>query len=56
MGTPCVSGRFRSAAGAERFSRLRGYRSTLRKQGLDRLLALAIAFTGQVLYPDLSAG
>ncbi len=51
-----VSGCFRTEAGAERFSRLRGYLSTLRKQGLELLPALTEAMAGRVHYPDLSVG
>jgi transposase len=47
-----VSGAFRSAAGAEAFSRLRGYLSTLHKQGVQLLAALETLFTGQPLYPS----
>jgi transposase len=46
-----VSGSFRSAAGAEAFSRLRGYLSTLNKQGVQLLAALEPLFTGQPLCP-----
>jgi transposase len=46
-----VSGAFRSLAGAEAFSRLRGYLSTLHKQGVQLLAALETLFTGQPLYP-----
>lgn len=46
-----VSGCFRSDPGAEAFARLRGYLSTLRKQGLALLPALQTAFAGQPLYP-----
>jgi transposase len=48
-----VSGTFRSVSGAEAFSRLRGYLSTLNKQGVQLLAALETLFTGQPLYPAL---
>ncbi len=48
-----VSGAFRSMAGADAFSRLRGYLSTLNKQGVPLLAALETLFTGQPLYPAL---
>jgi transposase len=35
-----ISGGFRSQAGADAFSRIRGYISTLRKQGMNLLSAL----------------
>jgi transposase len=46
-----VSGCFRSNSGAAAFARLRGYLSTLRKQGHALLTALETLFTGQPLYP-----
>ena len=46
-----VSGSFRSDAGADAFARLRGYVSTLRKQGMALLTALETLFTGSPLYP-----
>ncbi len=49
-----VSGAFRSAAGAEAFSRLRGYLSTLNKQGVLLLAALETLFIGQPLYPSFA--
>jgi len=49
-----VSGAFRSVAGAEAFSRLRGYLSTLNKQGVALLAALETLFTGQPLYPSFA--
>lgn len=48
-----VSGGFRSKAGADDFCRIRGYISTLRKQGLPVLGALRSVFTGQPLLPAL---
>jgi len=51
-----VSGCFRSTAGAEIFCRLRGYLSTLKKQGQQVLPALQSVFAGQPLIPDLAAG
>jgi hypothetical protein len=49
-----VSGSFRSVAGAEAVSRLRGYWSTLNKQGAALLAALETLFTGQPLYPSVA--
>lgn len=48
-----VSGCFRSDAGADAFARLRGYCSTLRKQGVALLDALRTLFAGTPLYPAL---
>ncbi len=48
-----VSGTFRSASGAHAFARIRGYLSTLRKQGIPLLAALESLFAGQPLLPDL---
>jgi transposase len=50
-----VSGTFRSESGAHAFARLRGYLSTLRKQGIPLLAALESVFAGQPLLPDLQA-
>jgi transposase len=50
-----VSGCFRSPAGAAAFCRIRGYVSTLRKQGLQILPALHSVFAGQPLIPTLAA-
>jgi len=47
-----VSGCFRSTRGGAAFARIRGYLSTLRKQGVKRLAALETLFTGQLLYPS----
>jgi transposase len=48
-----ISGGFRSAEGAEHFCRIRGYISTLRKQGLHVLSALQSVFAGTPLMPQL---
>jgi transposase len=48
-----ISGCFRSTDGASIFCRLRGYVSTLRKQGLPILPALRSAIAGQPLVPQL---
>ena len=49
-----VSGSFRSASGATAFACLRGYLSTLRKQGHVLLAALEALFAGQPLYPQFT--
>lgn len=41
-----VSGCFRTTGGADRFCRIRGYISTLRKQGMPILSALSKAMGG----------
>ncbi len=46
-----VSGCFRSDHGAEAFARLRGYLSTLRKQGVALLAALETVVSGRPVYP-----
>ena len=46
-----ISGGFRSETGADAFASLRGYVSTLRKQGRALLAALETLFTGAPLYP-----
>jgi transposase len=48
-----VSGCFRSSKGADHFCRIRGYISTLRKQGYSVLDGLTTVFAGQPLMPDL---
>jgi transposase len=47
-----VSGCFRSLAGARAFSRIRGYLSTLRKQGLPLLSALKTTLCGHSVLPS----
>jgi transposase len=49
-----VSGSFRANASADAFSRIRGYLSTLNKQGVKLLAALETVFTGQPLYPSFA--
>jgi len=49
-----ISGCFRTFAGAEAFSRIRGYLSTLRKQDIPLLPALRATFCGHPLLPSLS--
>jgi transposase len=49
-----VSGSFRSVAGAEAFGRLRGYLSTLNKQGVQLLTALETLFSQQPRYPSFA--
>jgi transposase len=46
-----ISGSFRTWAGAEIFATLRSYISTARKQGLNVLNAIHIAFIGQPFIP-----
>jgi transposase len=48
-----VSGCFRSVAGAQAFSRIRGYLSTLRKQGRPLLSALQATLGGHPVLPSL---
>jgi transposase len=48
-----VSGTFRSLEGAQMFCRIRGYISTLRKQGLNVLDALRQIFLGNPVFPNL---
>jgi transposase len=50
-----ISGSYRSAQGAAIFARLRGYCSTLRKQGLNILDALTPLFQHDPLMPQLEA-
>lgn len=47
-----VSGAFRSSEGAVHFCRIRGYLSTLRKQGLHLFSALEATLSGQPLLPS----
>ena len=46
-----ISGCFRSGAGAQAFARIRGYLSTLRKQGMPLLTALEQALLGHPVSP-----
>ncbi len=48
-----ISGCFRSVAGSEAFARIRGYLSTLRKQGLPLLSALHATLGGHPVLPSL---
>ncbi|MGC1309870.1 MAG: IS66 family transposase [Phormidesmis sp.] len=48
-----ISGCFRSPLGAQQFCRIRGYLSTLRKQGLPVLDALKAVFLGCPIIPTL---
>jgi transposase len=50
-----VSGCFRSPHGADQFCRIRGYISTLRKQGYSVLDGLTSVFAGQPFMPRLHA-
>jgi len=49
-----ISGCFRSLDGAQAFCRIRGYISTIRKQGGDVLAALRSVFDGSPFVPTLS--
>lgn len=46
-----ISGCFRSSGGAKAFCRIRGYISTIKKQGRNVLAALSSVFAGQPLSP-----
>ena len=48
-----ISGGFRSLAGAQQFCRIRGYISTLRKQGINVLDALRQVFAEKLVFPAL---
>jgi transposase len=48
-----ISGGFRSPEGARMFCRIRGYLSTLRKQGIPVLDALVSLFMGNPMFPTL---
>ena len=48
-----ISGTFRSFEGAQQFCRIRGYISTLRKQGIQLLDALRLVFMETPLFPSL---
>jgi transposase len=48
-----ISGTFRSIEGAQQFCRIRGYLSTLRKQGIPVLDALRLVFMETPLFPSL---
>jgi transposase len=48
-----IAGSFRANHGSEAFARIRGYLSSMRKQGVALLAALQSVFTGQPLYPAL---
>jgi len=49
-----ISGCFRSTRGGTAFGRIRGYLSSLSKQGTKRLAALETVFTGQPIYPSFA--
>jgi transposase len=48
-----IAGSFRADSGSVAFARIRGYLSSMRKQGIALLAALQTVFTGQPLYPAL---
>jgi transposase len=48
-----IAGSFRADSGSEAFARIRGYLSSMRKQGVALLAALQTVFTSQPLYPAL---
>ncbi len=49
-----VSGSFRAPSGAAAFARIRGYLSTLHKQGIALLAALEAVFARRLVYPALA--
>ncbi len=49
-----VSGCFRQPTGADRFCRIRGYISTVRKQGQPALACLQTVFQGSPFTPALT--
>jgi transposase len=48
-----ISGTFRSVEGSQQFCRIRGYLSTLRKQGIQVLDALRLVFMDTPVFPTL---
>jgi transposase len=46
-----IAGSFRVDSGSEAFARIRGYLSSMRKQGVGLLAALQSVFKGQPIYP-----
>jgi transposase len=48
-----ISGTFRSFEGAQMFCRIRGYISTLKKQGVNVLESLKQVFLGNPFFRDL---
>jgi transposase len=46
-----IAGSFRADGGSEAFARIRGYLSSMRKQGVALLAALQTVFAGHPLYP-----
>jgi len=48
-----ISGCFRTERGAEEFCRLRGYLSTMKKQGWGVMEAIKSLTAGKVLMPEL---
>jgi hypothetical protein len=50
-----ISGGFRSFEGAQRFCRIRGYLSALKKQGVNVLNALNQVFRGNPFFPSIQA-
>jgi Transposase IS66 family len=46
-----IAGSFRADSGSDAFARIRGYLSSMRKQGVALLAALQTVFAGQPLYP-----
>jgi transposase len=50
-----ISGSFRSEAGATAFCRIRGYLSTVRKQGFDLLASLEATLRGHPILPSFQS-
>lgn len=48
-----IAGSFRATNGSDAFARIRGYLSSMRKQGVALLAALQTVVSGQPLYPAL---
>ncbi len=49
-----ISGGFRTEEGADLFCRIRGYLSTMLKQGHQALAVLTALLNGRIVYPEFS--